>query len=69
LTVNPSGRLPYTIGKKRSDYPADVLCELPFLALLLKNPRLTSSYHKDTNNSIEVPQIPYSEELEIDYRW
>lgn len=25
--VNPSGRLPYTIAKKRSDYPADVLYE------------------------------------------
>jgi beta-glucosidase len=23
--VNPSGRLPYTIAKQRSDYPADVL--------------------------------------------
>lgn len=23
--VNPSGRLPYTIGKQRSDYAADVL--------------------------------------------
>lgn len=23
--VNPSGRLPYTIAKKREDYPADVL--------------------------------------------
>ncbi|KAJ7881142.1 glycoside hydrolase superfamily [Mycena olivaceomarginata] len=44
--TNPSGRLPYTIAKERSDYPADVV--------------YTSS---DT-----VPQITYSEGLNIDYR-
>jgi beta-glucosidase len=27
--VNPSGRLPYTIAKQRSDYPADVLYSSP----------------------------------------
>jgi len=44
--VNPSARLPYTIAKKRSDYPADVLY----------------------NSSMDVPQITYSEQLQIDYR-
>lgn len=44
--VNPSARLPYTIAKKRSDFPADVLYDS-------KDP---------------VPQITYSEKLNIDYR-
>lgn len=44
--VNPSGRLPYTIGKKRSDYPSPILL----------------------NSNMKVPQIMYSENLEIDYR-
>ena len=26
--VNPSGRLPYTMAKERTDYPADVVYEL-----------------------------------------
>lgn len=29
--INPSGRLPYTIAKKQSDYSAQVLCEFPTL--------------------------------------
>ncbi|EFP74048.2 uncharacterized protein PGTG_00004 [Puccinia graminis f. sp. tritici CRL 75-36-700-3] len=44
--VNPSARLPYTIAKKRSDYPAEVIY----------------------NSSMPVPQINYSEQLQIDYR-
>ena len=44
--VNPSGRLPYTIARARTDYPADVLY----------------------SSSMETPQIPYQEALEIDYR-
>ncbi|SPO21044.1 probable beta-glucosidase [Ustilago trichophora] len=43
---NPSGRLPYTIGKNRTEYSADVL------------------YYNDT----VVPQINYTEALNIDYR-
>ncbi|KAF7373134.1 Fn3-like domain-containing protein [Mycena sanguinolenta] len=46
-STNPSGRLPYTIAKQRSDYGADVLY---------------------TAGST-VPQITYSEGLNIDYRW
>ncbi|KAI8459186.1 beta glucosidase precursor [Phakopsora pachyrhizi] len=45
--VNPSGRLPYTIAKDRSDYGAKLLY----------------------NSSDPVPQITYSEKLEIDYRY
>ncbi|KNZ63973.1 hypothetical protein VP01_107g2 [Puccinia sorghi] len=41
-----SARLPYTIAKKRSDYPANILY----------------------NSSTPVPQITYSEQLQIDYR-
>ncbi|WAQ80717.1 hypothetical protein PtA15_1A55 [Puccinia triticina] len=44
--VNPSARLPYTIARKRSDYPAEIL------------------YKSD----MPVPQINYSEQLQIDYR-
>lgn len=44
--VNPSGRLPYTIAKKRSHYPAEILYK----------------------SNMTVPQINYSEQLNIDYR-
>lgn len=30
--VNPSGRLAYTLAKKRSDWPYDVLCEFSIRA-------------------------------------
>ncbi|KAM0749455.1 beta glucosidase [Meredithblackwellia eburnea MCA 4105] len=45
--VNPSGRLPYTIAKERSDYGADVLY----------------------SSTDPIPQVSYTEELLIDYRW
>nr|CAE01320.1 beta glucosidase precursor [Uromyces viciae-fabae] len=45
-STNPSGRLPYTIAKKPSDYPAELLYE----------------------SNMTVPQINYSERLNIDYR-
>lgn len=47
-TVNPSGRLPYTIAKQRSDYPADVVYT--------------------AQSATDIPQLLYSEGLEIDYR-
>lgn len=49
-TVNPSGRLPYTIAKQRSDYPADIL------------------YNAGNDSSAFIPQIDYTEKLNIDYR-
>ncbi|KII87356.1 glycoside hydrolase family 3 protein [Plicaturopsis crispa FD-325 SS-3] len=48
-TVNPSGRLPYTIAKDRSDYASDIVYSFPE----------TPGY---------VPQINYTEKLNIDYR-
>jgi beta-glucosidase-like glycosyl hydrolase len=45
---NPSGRLPYTIAKKREDYSADLVL---------------------TGGRNEIVDIPYTEELLIDYRW
>ncbi|KIM83540.1 glycoside hydrolase family 3 protein [Piloderma croceum F 1598] len=49
-TVNPSGRLPYTIAKNRSDYPSDIL------------------YTVSNTSSDYIPQIDYTEKLNIDYR-
>ena len=54
--VNPSGRLPYTWGKSRDDYPADVQ--------YFNVTDLTPSSPIST-----IPQITYSEKLNIDYRW
>ena len=52
--VNPSGRLPYTIGKRREDYCADVQ--------YLNNTGLTVSSPVST-----IPQLKYNEKLNIDY--
>ncbi|KOS13956.1 beta-glucosidase [Malassezia pachydermatis] len=46
-TYNPSGRLPYTIARRREDYSADVLY----------------------NDKAPHPQINYTEQLGVDYRW
>lgn len=48
--TNPSGRLPFTIAKKRSDYSADVNY-FPGLS--------------DTPASFEQAQLPYTEKLEV----
>lgn len=44
--VHRSGRLPYTIAKSESDYPAQI----------------------DTDFSLGIIDIPYSEGLNVDYR-
>lgn len=54
--VNPSGRLPYTWGKSRGDYPADVQ--------YFNVTGLTPSSPIET-----IPQITYSEKLNVDYRY
>ncbi|PWN40201.1 putative beta-glucosidase [Ceraceosorus guamensis] len=51
--TNPSGRLPFTIAKKRSDYSADVNY-FPGLS--------------DTPASFDQAQLPYTEKLEVGYR-
>ncbi|SCV70580.1 BQ2448_3342 [Microbotryum intermedium] len=70
--VNPSGKLPYTIGKKRSDYAADVLCECNLVNRGFQFLFYVTDEHKclrlDKSN-MAVPQITYSEGLLIDYRW
>lgn len=53
-TVNPSGRQPYTIGKRREDYCADVQ--------YFNNTGLTVSAPVST-----IPQLTYDERLNIDY--
>jgi len=53
--VNPSGRLPYTIGKRREDYAADVE--------YFNTTDLTPSSPIST-----IPQLDYVEKLNIDYR-
>jgi len=50
-TVNPSGRLPYTIAKSRADYASDIV------------------YTVTNYSSAYIPQINYTEKLNIDYRW
>jgi beta-glucosidase len=52
--VNPSGRLPYTIGKRREDYAADVE--------YFNTTDLTPSSPIST-----IPQLDYVEKLNIDY--